>query len=45
MTYDEGSALAKSNNMDFIETSAKQDTNVKEAFNEITKLIIIKSGP
>ena len=38
--FDEGKAFAESNGMKFIETSAKTDQKVKEAFETLTKEII-----
>ncbi len=46
ISYDEGKAFAERNNMKFIETSAKLDTNVSEAFETLGKLMVeIKSVP
>ena len=40
VTYQEGKDFAASNGMQFIETSAKADTKVKEAFELLTQEII-----
>lgn len=40
--YEEGEALAKEFDCDFIETSVKKDKNVKKAFNIITENILNK---
>ena len=40
VTFQEGKDFATSNGMQFIETSAKADTNVKEAFELLTQEII-----
>ena len=46
ISYDEGKAFADRNNMQFIETSAKLDTNVSEAFETLGKLMVeLKSSP
>ena len=39
VTYDEGANFAKSNNMIFLETSAKTGDNIKEIFNKSVKKI------
>lgn len=39
VTYEEGQELAEMYKMQFIETSAKSDKNVKEAFYTLTKLM------
>ena len=40
VTYQEGKEVASSNGMQFIETSAKTDTKVKDAFEMLTQEII-----
>ena len=40
ISIEEGQKFANSNNMQFIETSAKMDTNVTEAFETLGKLMI-----
>ena len=40
VTYQEGKEFASSNGMQFIETSAKTDTKVKDAFEMLTQEII-----
>ena len=44
VTYQEGKDFATSNGMQFIETSAKADTKVKEAFELLTQEIIKASA-
>ena len=43
VTYQEGKDFATSNGMQFIETSAKADTKVKDAFEMLTQEIIKSS--
>ena len=40
VTKEEGQAFAKANNMQFMETSAKMNTNVSEAFEALAKIIM-----
>ena len=39
MSYDEGAKLAKEFKIDFLETSAKNGTNIDEAFTVLTRNI------
>ena len=43
VTYQEGKEFASSNGMQFIETSAKTDTKVKDDFEMLTQEIIISN--
>lgn len=39
VTYEEGTEISNMYKMNFIETSAKSNTNIKEAFNTLTQLM------
>ena len=44
ITVDEGEAFAARNGMKFIETSAKNNTNVNEAFEALAKIMVESSN-
>lgn len=42
MTYDEGEELAKANDMEFLETSAKTGLNVEKIFHRLSEKLLEK---